>query len=277
MCVGNEITGHGDHRRSLAATGTRVVNTGPVQLSFDAGGSGDALLLCIHGLGANGRVWQPFAALAPERWPGRWIAPDLRGHGHSDGGTHYDVTAYAADIAALVRTQTDGPITVIGHSLGGVIALTLADPALDLDIAAVFALGVKVAWSEEELQQMQALSERQPRIFGSSEEALVFYGRQSGLGPIEPGSAMSERAVVAATGGWRTAMDPRAYAVSRPDMDGLLRAARCPHRLARGATDPMVSHEQLRALDPRAVDIPEAGHNAMVDAPLAVWDWLAAR
>ena len=47
------------------------------------------------------------------------------------------------------------------------------------------------------------------------------------------------------------------------------------YRLARGEADGMVSLEQLRAFDAGAVDIAGAGHNAMLEAPGAVWDWFA--
>ena len=42
----------------------------------------------------------------------------------------------------------------------------------------------------------------------------------------------------------------------------------------RGAADRMVSLEQLRAFDSEAIDIPDAGHNAMLEQPGEVWDWV---
>lgn len=46
------------------------------------GGSGPEVLLLLHGLGGTGDVWEGIG----RRWNGRWIAPDLPGHGCSDPG-----------------------------------------------------------------------------------------------------------------------------------------------------------------------------------------------
>jgi len=249
-----------------------------VRLDFDAGGSGESLLLCLHGLGANGRVWQPFLARAPERWPGRWLAPDLRGHGGSGAADRYDIGGYAADVVSLLRSHApNARLTIVGHSLGGVIAMALAHQRHELSIAAVFALGIKVRWSEAELQQMTALAARPPKYFGTRDEALVHYGRQSGLGARAVSAGLADRAIVAAPEGWRTAMDPAAYAVSPPNMRELLAAATCPVHLARGATDPMVSLADLKPFAAEPRDIAAAGHNAMVDAPDKMWNWVAIR
>jgi pimeloyl-ACP methyl ester carboxylesterase len=245
-------------------------------LAFDSGGEGGDLLVLIHGLGANARVWQPM--LAQPRWPGRWIAPDLRGHGGSRHGARYATEDYAADVAALVADEApDAAVTLLGHSLGGVIALALAGGDFGFRPAAAYALGIKIGWTDAELAQMAELSQRQPKTFAGSDEALAFYGRQSGIGPIASGSPLAERSIARCKGGWRTALDMAAYAVARPPIAMLLRTAVCPVQLARGATDPMVSAQQLLPFDIAARSIEGAGHNAMVDAPEAVWNWLGAR
>ena len=247
-------------------------------LCFDRGGSGEPLLVCLHGLGANARVWQPFLAQAGAKWPGRWLAPDLPGHGGSERSADYSVASYASRLAPLIRRHAaGGKVTLLGHSLGGVIALELASARHDVGPSGVFAVGIKIDWSDSEIEQMAALSQRVAKTFESKEDALVFYGRQSGLGEIQGGSALLERAVVEAGEGWRTAVDMRAYAVTRPEVGALLAAATCPAYFARGADDPMVSRSQLLRHDPRSADIAGGGHNAMVDAPENIWDWLSAR
>jgi pimeloyl-ACP methyl ester carboxylesterase len=86
----------------------------------------------LHGLGVGGSVWQAFARrLLPHLAA---IAPDLRGHGQSDapaGG--YAPSDYAADIAALIgELELPTPVPVIGHSLGALVSLALADARPDL-------------------------------------------------------------------------------------------------------------------------------------------------
>ena len=46
-------------------------------LRVQGGGDGDPVLLLLHGLGATGDVWAGGGPLLAQRWPGRWLAPDL--------------------------------------------------------------------------------------------------------------------------------------------------------------------------------------------------------
>ncbi len=83
--------------------------------------------ILLHGLGVSGAVWAGFA----RRFLARpVIAPDLRGHGASARAPlahQYTPSDYAADVLALLNLSgTAEPITVIGHSLGSLIALAMA-------------------------------------------------------------------------------------------------------------------------------------------------------
>ncbi len=53
------------------------------------------------------------------------LAPDLRGHGDSDWtkGGSYALTEYVYDLAQLVRTIAAPQVTLIGHSMGGMVSL----------------------------------------------------------------------------------------------------------------------------------------------------------
>ena len=108
-----------------------------------------------------------------------------------------------------------------------------------------------------------------PRLFASKEEATARFAKVSGLGPHA-----TQRGVAQAEGGWRLAADPATARVGSPPMRALMSSAVCPIRMARGERDAMVSHAQLAEFDPAAADVAGAGHNAMIDAPGAVWDWL---
>ena len=70
-------------------------------LAYFTGGTGDPLLLLLHGLGATAAVWRRLLPLVAESWPGRWAAPDLRGHGLSMNEAPYGYAVHAADVAEL--------------------------------------------------------------------------------------------------------------------------------------------------------------------------------
>ncbi|HAP77819.1 MAG TPA: alpha/beta hydrolase [Acidimicrobiaceae bacterium] len=85
--------------------------------------SGDPLL-AVHGITAHGGRFRRLATEAlPQR---RTVAPDLRGHGRSTPDGPWNVSQLVAD---LVDTSDaagiGGPVDVVGHSYGGVIALAL--------------------------------------------------------------------------------------------------------------------------------------------------------
>src|SRR5215469_4385618 len=93
-------------------------------LRVHEGGSGEPLLVLLHGLGATGDVWTAWSPLLARRWPGRWLAPDLPGHGGSPALRVYSFDGFAAAVATVVPRSTR--VVVLGHSLGGVVAMALA-------------------------------------------------------------------------------------------------------------------------------------------------------
>ena len=82
-------------------------------------------LLLLHGVARNGRDWEPLLPELAADW--RVVALDHRGHGGSDRVPgEYLVADYGRDAAAFVRSTFTEPITVMGHSLGAMIALAVA-------------------------------------------------------------------------------------------------------------------------------------------------------
>jgi pimeloyl-ACP methyl ester carboxylesterase len=83
------------------------------------GGEGPPLLL-VHGLG--GAAWN-FSELAPRLHGRRLIIPDLPGHGASSPLPAPTLTGFADVLAEILEE----PVDVVGHSMGGVVALRLAE------------------------------------------------------------------------------------------------------------------------------------------------------
>jgi pimeloyl-ACP methyl ester carboxylesterase len=95
----------------------RSVRGAPVRLF--AGGQGPPLLL-LHGFGGAAWNFSAMARLLPGR---RLLVPDLPGHGGSAALPAPSLAAFADVVAGLL----DEPTAVLGHSMGGVVALRLAE------------------------------------------------------------------------------------------------------------------------------------------------------
>jgi len=92
--------------------------------AFRMAGDGPALLL-LHGIGDNSSTWTEIIPHLAEKYT--VIAPDLLGHGRSDKPrADYSVAAYANGMRDLLSTLGIDHATVIGHSLGGGIAMQFA-------------------------------------------------------------------------------------------------------------------------------------------------------
>jgi pimeloyl-ACP methyl ester carboxylesterase len=236
------------------------------RLRVRRGGSEEPLLLLLHGLGATGDVWNGWWPLLAQQWPGRWLAPDLPGHGGSPRLAAYSFDGFAAAVADLV--QPFDRVVVLGHSLGGAVGLVLASARFPVAVQAVIGLGIKTDWTEEELDRAQALALRPTAWFASRDEAAARYLRVSGLAGLLPADDPAvDAGLVEQDSRWRLAMDSAAFAVGAPDMTHLLERSRAPVTLARGQNDPMNTDEQLARLGVPAVTLPGLGHNAHVESP----------
>ena len=236
------------------------------RLRTQEGGSGEPLLVLLHGLGATGDVWDRWRPLLAQRWPGRWLAPDLPGHGGSPKLAGYTFDGFASAVAGVIGPDTD--VVVLGHSLGGVVGLALASGRFGVQVRAVIGLGIKVSWTGEDLDRAKALAARPVAWFPSRDEAAARYLRVSGLAGLLPADDPSvDAGLLHHDGQWRLAMDQAAFAVGAPDMRELIRRSRAPVRLARGERDPMNTDDQLAALGVPAVTLPGLGHNAHVENP----------
>jgi len=193
------------------------------QWRVQQGGDGEPVLLLLHGLGATGEVWNGLHDVLSRRWPGRWVTPDLPGHGGSGPLPGYSFGHLAAAVARTVPAATR--LVVLGHSLGGVVALALASGWFGVRVSAVCGLGIKVAWTDEELARARALAARPNPVYATRGEAAERYLRVAGLSGLVAPEAVADAALVHGDAGWSVAFDPAAFAVGAPDVTGLLGAS----------------------------------------------------
>ncbi len=87
------------------------------------GPEGAPRILALHAAGTDGRTWR---GLARRLKQSRILAPDLLGHGKSEGGSHGGYPEALRALEDAFFRDSDGPLKIVGHSFGGMLALHLA-------------------------------------------------------------------------------------------------------------------------------------------------------
>jgi pimeloyl-ACP methyl ester carboxylesterase len=152
----------------------------------DWGNSEAPPLVLVHGGRDHCRNWDWVADDLRRDW--HVIAPDLRGHGDSEwsqDGT-YMAAGFVYDLAQLIHQQQLAPVTLLGHSLGGNIALRYAGlyPENVAKLIGIEGLGPSPRMLAERLskpfpdrlrawiEEQRGLSGRLPRRYATIEDAL---------------------------------------------------------------------------------------------------------
>jgi pimeloyl-ACP methyl ester carboxylesterase len=91
------------------------------RVAYRLAGSGPPIIL-IHGITSSSATWEKVAGALAQRHT--VLVPDLLGHGSSAKPRgDYSMGAFASGIRDLVVALEIGPATVVGHSLGGGVAM----------------------------------------------------------------------------------------------------------------------------------------------------------
>jgi pimeloyl-ACP methyl ester carboxylesterase len=94
------------------------------RVTYRTAGSGPVLLL-LHGITDSSATWESVTPWLTDRFT--LIAPDLLGHGESATPTgDYSLGAHASGVRDVLTALGHQRVTVVGHSLGGGIAMQFA-------------------------------------------------------------------------------------------------------------------------------------------------------
>ena len=99
--------------------------TSPSGIYYESLGCGEPVL-AIHGIISDHSFFEEAAALMSDNH--LWVTYDRRGYdkSHSSGNEDYSISAQTEDASEVLRSVTDHPAWILGHSAGGLIALLLA-------------------------------------------------------------------------------------------------------------------------------------------------------
>ncbi|MCW2931989.1 MAG: putative alpha/beta hydrolase [Actinomycetia bacterium] len=120
-----------------APAGDGTVEVAGARISYRAWGpAGAPGVVLVHGTAAHARWWDHIAPFLQDSASGagasrdgglRVAAISMSGHGDSDWRDHYGIDQWAAEVMAVAAAaQIAGPPVIIGHSLGGGVALATA-------------------------------------------------------------------------------------------------------------------------------------------------------
>jgi len=264
-----------DAKPELPGFEERLAEGRGARLRYLVAGDGEPLLL-VHGLGGSAANW---LALAPLLLPGRrLIVPDLPGHGGSDPlPAAASLTAYADSLAALL----EGPAAVVGHSLGGAIALRLAIRRPGLVSALVLAGAAGISSGSRRarygltitglLKPGRKIAPHRARVARSAALKTLVFGR---WGASDPPALPPEMAEAFLSGPARhTDTVSAAKALVRDDPRPDLDRVRCPVLLVWGARDNQLSvedaFEYARRLRAPLRVIADCGHLLIGERPEA--------
>jgi magnesium chelatase accessory protein len=249
----------------------RVHEARGLRLRYFAGGQGPTVLL-LHGFG--GAAWN-YAEVVPLLAGRRLVVPDLPGHGGSPPLPAPSMAAFADAVAGLL----DEPAGVLGHSMGGTIALRLAErhPALVRGLVLAAPAGISSSSRLSTVLIGLAGVVKPARIAGRRVDRIAGSRRLKRLvfGPLEVANpdALSPRAVHGFLRGSLTHTDSlgAGLALARDDPRQSLDRVRCPVLILHGARDRQVpladAFEYARRLRAPLRVIADCGHLLIGERP----------
>ena len=260
----------------------RFLDARGCRLRYLVAGEGDPLVL-VHGLGGAAANW---LALAPLLLPGRrLIVPELPGHGGSSAlPAAPSLSPYADRLGLLLDHEGAAPAAVVGHSLGGAVALRLALRRPEAVSALVLAAAAGISSATRSaryaltitgiLKPGRKIAPHRGRVARSALLKRVVFGR---WGASDPGALPPELVEALLAGpGRHTDTLSAAKALVRDDLRPELEHVRCPVLVLWGARDNQLpvddAFDYARRLRAPLRVIADCGHLLIVERPAGCAD-----
>jgi len=135
------------------------------------------LLILLHGGGYCGLTWSAFSERVTSYAHCQVAAIDLRGHGdtHTDNEEDLSADRLSNDVANVIKAMfpVDPPVIVlVGHSMGGAVAVHTAHRELLPTLAGLVVIDVVEGTAMDALQSMQSFLRGRPSTFNTIENAI---------------------------------------------------------------------------------------------------------
>ncbi|MCB1391289.1 MAG: alpha/beta hydrolase [Rhodobacteraceae bacterium] len=246
-----------------------------VTLHYEIDGEGPPLML-IAGTASDSASWGPLVEPLAQRFT--VIRPDNRSTGRTRPlEAPLSLDHWADDALALARHLDLGPVTVAGHSLGGVIAMAMAARGPDMvsRLAMLASAPVTLARNAALFDLLLHLRtpDQPPDLWLRAFLPWLFHPRFFDI----PGAL---DAAIAQSLAYPHAQQPaqmraQVAALGQAHAAPLAAQVRCPTLALLGSHDLLIpqgaAREALAAItDLRVIEIPDAGHSVHWDAPAAV-------
>jgi pimeloyl-ACP methyl ester carboxylesterase len=239
------------------------INLKDLQLAYERHGQGTPLVL-LHGYPLDHHLWDNVVPLLVDTFD--VIVPDLRGFGESTiGDSSPTMEDYASDIAGLLDYLGIQKTAIVGHSMGGYVALAFAKRYPDR------LTGFGLVSS----QVLADPPDRKEARYKSAKDVLE-NGIDTVVATMTPKFTADEKLQAFA----RSAMErqqPAAYIAAlkamaeRPDSTALLASLEVPVVVVHGDSDALIPVDRAREVkaalpQARLVEISGAGHMPMMEA-----------
>jgi pimeloyl-ACP methyl ester carboxylesterase len=247
---------------------------------FRANSKGPTCLL-IHGYGEGGYVWDETCKTLTDFCSVAVL--DLRGHGesHKSSTGRYDLSTHVADAVRITQSLGVDRIVLIGHSLGGQIAMRIAVEFPTL-VAALVLVDISSDPNRGAMRQARANLRASMRTYSTVEEYKEWLMKIRPLISAHTAQNLAVGGLRLGSQGFELKIDPALVAPDTTDIESkgkpnsatTLKNILCPSLLIRGAGSALLSassaSHMVRSLrNGQLITINGAGHAVMSDAPQA--------
>ena len=264
------------HSRSFG-----IARPGGLILHLQRLGKGRRACLMIHGFGEGSYVWNELLPTVASHY--EVLAPDLRGHGDSewDPAARYDVQTHVADVVHVVRVLGLHRLVLIGHSMGGEIAIRVAMECARL-MAGLVLVDSGPSLNPEGIQRVRAEFEASNQPYRTVEDYASWLAARRPLTSSDVLLRLAKSALrKQADASFRLKTDPAILQSAYDESDGggnepgvwtLLPQMCWPVLVVRGAGSAVLSRDIAERMiqlipDARLQSVPVAGHAVMLDNP----------